>query len=197
MCALQAGTFMCDTHYTPPIHAGSEDQPLSKLAEIAGLIGDLSYGYGRLRVFPSARVTFQGHLTAWTFAAKDEGAGSLYPQLQILRPNRQKRQAAGRISYTVVNSTDGQQPFLSDELNTYYYDLDDPWEVKDGDILAIYQPHATESRLSVPHVGKTIPADFEVIGGLDGVPVDVGSDANGVIAWALVSAEVTALGKEP
>ena len=98
--------------------------------------------YDQQLIIPNTTFTQNGSVVRWTFAARYRPSATQYPELQVWREN-----TTGR--YVKVGSTDNMEPIQTAYLNVYEYVLDPPLQVLAGDVLGIYQPSSTNSRLQL------------------------------------------------
>ena len=110
------------------------------LADEAFFIPDFVYMYGRQLIIPNMTFTSSGSVVRWTFAARYRASATQYPELQVWREN-----TTG--TYVKVGSTGNMEPNQTPYLNVYEYVLDSPLQVLAGDVLGIYQPSSTNSRV--------------------------------------------------
>ena len=115
-----------------------------RLADEALLIGtfaDTNQENQQL-IIPNMTFTRSGSVVRWTFPARYRPSATQYPELQVWREN-----TTGR--YVKVGSTVSMEPIQTAYLNVYEYVLDPPLQVLAGDVLGIYQPSSTNSRLQL------------------------------------------------
>ena len=93
----------------------------------------------RQQISPEMRFTCNGNITKWIIGAEYGEDGNLYPELQIWRN-------AGDETYRKINGTFIElQTSVSNRI--YEYEDFSPIPVKSGDILGIFVPFSTSSRL--------------------------------------------------
>ena len=92
------------------------------------------------RIIPQLNFTCNGSITKWIFAASWNGGTNrdLYPELQIWRP-------IGSGSYMKIQSSTVNS--ARDFTNRYEYIPNPPLDFQVGDIVGIYQPLQSRSRL--------------------------------------------------
>ena len=110
------------------------------MADEAFFIPDFVYMHGRQLIIPDMTFTSSGSVVRWTFAARYRASATQYPELQVWREN-----TTG--TYVKVGSTGNMEPAQTAHLNVYEYVLDPPLQVLAGDVLGIYQPFYTNSRV--------------------------------------------------
>ena len=113
-----------------------------RLADEAFFIRDFTYMYGRQLIIPNMTFTRSGSVVRWTFVARYRASATQYPELQVWREN-----TTG--TYVKVGSTGNMEPIQTAYLNVYEYVLDPPLQVLAGDMLGIYQPSSTNSRVQL------------------------------------------------
>ena len=113
-----------------------------RLTDEAFFIQDFAYMYGQQLIIPDMTFTSSGSVVRWTFAARFRASATQYPELQVWREN-----TTGR--YVRVGSTGNMEPGQTAYLNVYEYVLDPPLQVLTGDVLGIYQPSSTNSRVQL------------------------------------------------
>ena len=113
-----------------------------RLTDEALLIGEFANLYGQQLIIPNMTFTSSGSVVRWTFAARYRASATQYPELQVWREN-----TTG--TYVRVGSTDNMEPNQTAYLNVYEYVLDPPLQVLTGDVLGIYQPSSTNSRVQL------------------------------------------------
>ena len=91
-------------------------------------------------IIPNMTFTTSGSVVRWTFAARYNASATQYPELQVWREN-----TTG--TYVKVGSTGNMEPAQTAYLNVYEYVLDSPLQVLAGDVLGIYQPSSSNSRV--------------------------------------------------
>ena len=111
----------------------------------------------RQQISPEMRFTCDGNITKWIIGADydyDEN-GNLYPELQIWRN-------AGDETYRKINGTfiELQTPVSS---RIYEYEDFSPIPVKSGDILGIFLPFFTSSRLRLTSEITDSPAQHYIL----------------------------------
>ena len=113
-----------------------------RLTDEAFFIRDFAYMYGRQLIIPNMTFTRSGSVVRWTFAARYRASATQYPELQVWREN-----TTG--TYVKVGSTVNMEAIQTAYLNVYEYVLDPPRQVLAGDVLGIYQPSSTNSRVQL------------------------------------------------
>ena len=111
-----------------------------RLADKALFIPNFVYMHGRQLIIPNMTFTRTGSVVRWTFVARYRASATQYPELQVWREN-----TTG--TYVKVGSTGNMEPNQTAYLNVYEYVLDSPLQVLAGDVLGIYQPFYTNSRV--------------------------------------------------
>ena len=99
-------------------------------------------------IMPGMTFTSSGSVARWTFAARYRPSGTQYPELQVWREN-----TTG--TYVKVGNTSNMEPYQTSYLNVYEYVLDPPLHVLAGDVLGIYLPSSTNSRLYLSYMSDS------------------------------------------
>ena len=93
----------------------------------------------RQQITPDMRFTCDGMITKWIIGATWQGDDNLYPELQVWRN-------IGNSTYQKINGT-FVMPTTSSPDRIYEYDGFPPIPVRSGDILGIFLPRTSRSRL--------------------------------------------------
>ena len=102
-------------------------------------VGSLIKTGGRQQITPDIRFTCDGMITKWIVGADWWRLDNLYPELQIWRSNEND-------TYQKINGTFLE--FADDSSNRIYeYDNSSPIPFQAGDILGMFIPQTTRSRL--------------------------------------------------
>ena len=115
-----------------------------RLTDEALLIGDFAGTNqdNQQLIIPNMTFTSSGSVVRWTFVAQYRESATQYPELQVWREN-----TTG--TYVKVGSTGNMEPAQTAYLNVYEYVLDPPLQVLAGDVLGIYQPSSSNSRVDL------------------------------------------------
>ena len=101
----------------------------------------------QLRIIPDLMFEADGYITRWIVATIDafpfEDKPD-YPDIQVWRAFEESSS-----EFTLVHSTSGLSPSLTDDTNLYAYVLDEPWPVMAGDFIGMYVPDKEMARLFI------------------------------------------------
>ena len=126
---------------------------LRELGQVTG--GTLRNRDQQQRIIPSIAFRCSGSITKWIVAARwEDGGGRVYfPELQIWRAtvvtNVYRKISASTFSATAENAN-----------SIYEYTPSSPLPFQEGDILGIFQPSGTASRLRVYYVDNVGPPNY-------------------------------------
>lgn len=106
----------------------------------ASLIHELTERSAEQMLFTGIRFSCPGAITKWTFLARETEDGESYPELQVWRSDDGETVYRRKNSSTAAN---GQlrSPWIYELL------IQPPLTFEAGDILGVYQPNATNSKL--------------------------------------------------
>ena len=109
----------------------------------------------RQQISPEMRFTCDGNITKWIIGADYDEDVNFYPELQIWRN-------AGDETYRKINGTFIE---LQTSLSSRIYEYEDfsPIPVKSGDILGIFLPFFTSSRLRLTSELADSPAQYYLL----------------------------------
>ena len=154
-----------------------------RLADEAFFIPNFMFMYGRQLIIPNITFARSGSVVRWTFAARYRASATQYPELQVWREN-----TTGR--YVKVASTGNMEPAETAYLNVYEYVLDPPLQVLAGDVLGIYQPSFSNSRVQLLFLSDSNLVNWFTTGPiLQDSFVVTGSLTNNVLPLLVVSFE--------
>ena len=101
----------------------------------------------QLRIIPDLMFEADGYITRWIVATIDafpfEDKPD-YPDIQVWRDFEESSS-----EFTLVHSTSGLSPSLTDDTNLYEYVLDEPWPVRAGDFIGMYVPDREKAKISL------------------------------------------------
>ena len=126
---------------------------LRELGRVTG--GTLRNRDQQQRIIPSIAFRCSGSITKWIVAARwEDGGDSVYfPELQIWRAtavtNFYRKISASTFSATADNAS-----------NVYEYTPSSPLPFQEGDILGIFQPDRSTSRLRVYYIDNVGPPNY-------------------------------------
>ena len=101
----------------------------------------------QLRIVPELMFEADGNITRWIVATIDAFSFEDkldYPDIQVWRAFEENSS-----EFTLVHSTSGLSPSLTDDTNLYEYVLDEPWPVRAGDFIGMYVPDKEMARLFI------------------------------------------------
>ena len=106
----------------------------------------------RQQISPEMRFTCDGNITKWIIGANYDENRNLYPELQIWRNT-------GNETYRKINGTFIE---LQTPVSSRFYEYEDfsPIPVKSGDILGIFLPFFTSSKLRLTSEIADSPAQY-------------------------------------
>ena len=122
--------------------------------------GNVTYMSRRQQISPDIRFTCDGMITKWIVGGAWIKAKSLYPEVQIWR-------SSGNDTYQRINGTFIEVETES-ENRVYEYDNFPPIPFQAGDILGVFLPRGTESKLRPRaesehgHTNYYVPIDASV-----------------------------------
>ena len=154
-----------------------------ELADKALRLGFFTNRYGAQVIIPGITFTSSGSVVRWTFVARYRASATQYPELQVWREN-----TTG--TYVKVGSTGNMEPAQTAYLNVYEYVLDTPLQVLAGDVLGIYQPSSSSSRIHLSSMSDSNQVNRHIT-----VPTPqnsfmvAGSQTNNVLPLVVVSFE--------
>ena len=121
----------------------------------------LTVPYEQQGIIPSARLNCSGTITAWTIGAewRTDNNREYFPHLQIWRS------CGGSFTYFLVGDTElfvagGDERPRDDYV--FSGTPDPPLEFEAGDILGIFQPRESRSRVRVYHEASTGPSSYYI-----------------------------------
>ena len=119
------------------------------LLELDAVNQKISYPQ-RQQITPDMRFTCDGWITKWIIGAR-MASGSVYPEIQVWR----------NISniYQKINGTSIVIPDMSGSQR-YEFNNFDPIAIQAGDILGVFLPPATSSRLTLLSENTTSPTNY-------------------------------------
>ena len=132
-----------------------------KLADKALLIGNFvdpdRNQNGIQLIIPGMTFTRNGSVVRWTFVARYRASATQYPELQVWREN-----TTG--TYVKVGNTSNMEPNQTGYLNVYEYVLDPPLQVLAGDVLGIYLPSSSSSRVHLSSMSDSNQVNWYITG---------------------------------
>ena len=108
-------------------------------------------------IIPNMTFSRNGSVVRWTFAARYRTSATQYPELQVWREN-----TTG--TYVKVGNTSNMEPNQTGYLNVYEYVLDPPLQVLAGDVLGIYQPSSSISRVHLSSMSDSNQVNWHITG---------------------------------
>ena len=102
------------------------------------------------QITPDMRFTCDGWITKWIIGASVAN-GSLYPEIQVWRNTRNTCQKINGISIAIPD-TNGIQRY---EFSNFH-----PISIQAGDVLGVFLPPATSSRLTLLSEDTTRPTNY-------------------------------------
>ena len=107
----------------------------------------------RQSVSPQINFTCDGNITKWIMGALWDSRNDFYPELQVWRRvNGNIPTSYHRVGNTVIAVAEENRGSI-----VYEYPVDPPLPVKAGDVLGIYQPPGSDSKLNVWYERDTGP----------------------------------------
>ena len=134
-------------------------------------------------IMPGMTFTSSGSVVRWTFAAQYRASATQYPELQVWREN-----TTG--TYVKIGNTSNMEPNQTAYLNVYEYVLDPPLQVLAGDVLGIYLPSSSSSRIHLSSMSDSNQVNWHITGPEPQESFMVtGSQTNNVLPLVAVSFE--------
>ena len=109
----------------------------------------------RQQISPEMKFTCDGMITKWIIGAESVMNGNLNPELQVWRNSENE-------TYRKINGTLIEYPVSQSGIVFYEYNNFPPIPVKSGDILGIFIPPHSSSRLSLVSERTTTPTQYVV-----------------------------------
>ena len=146
--------------YTDPPGCGCGFMSLERMRYVLNVdsVSSLVFSGQRQQISPEMRFTCDGNITKWIIGADYDENGNLYPELQIWRNT-------GDETYRKINGTFIE---LQTQVSSKIYEYEDfsPIPVKSGDILGIFLPFSTSSRLRLASELADSPAQHFLFTGV-------------------------------
>ena len=119
----------------------------NQLSQSVNMLFNIESILDQQRIIPDMNFTVNGNITKWNFASRvlfptTNKIG--YPELQVWRVS-----AFDPDEFTLVHSTSGLTPRLTNDANLYEYVLDEPWPVMAGDFIGMYVPDREKAKMSL------------------------------------------------
>ena len=144
---------MCDCYSDPPdCGCGFMSEERMRYVLELDTIPSLWITSQRQQVSPEMRFTCDGMITKWIVGANFDDRDNLYPELQIWRNT-------GDTKYEKINGTLIEFQ-TSSSSNVYEYEDFPPVPVKSGDILGIFLPRDSVSRLRLRSESSGSPTQY-------------------------------------
>ena len=143
------------------------------LEKMLGLLGTKNSYDQRQLIFPDIRFTCSGQVVKWIMGGTWNADRDNYPQLQVWRPS-------GDSMYHRQGGSSATADMMMDD-GVYEFTADPPIPFQPGDVLGVFQPSSSISRLQVDYDdGENSMCYYAGIGSTDGMPVHTSIDTSGI-----------------
>ena len=95
------------------------------------------------RIIPDLRFDCDGEITKWIVGAFWSNNAPLFPELQLWRQNSSRNGVYTKVGTTTLNAT------TSNSSRLYEFPVEPSLSFQTGDILGIFQPSGSQSRLRI------------------------------------------------